>query len=145
YYLDLNRNGRYDTNGWWPVVFENTNNPGTYVYYDTNGLSYPYPGPPPINAISNYFVGDPEWRGILTRPDEFHGPNNRFSSRYTFLVIPAGNTLDINYIHNHAKLNTNSLQQLPAIVDGFVRNEGVGSWEINLAGFLVDLNTNLWL
>ena len=27
--------------------------------------------------------------------------------------------------------------------DGFFRNQGVGSWEINLAAFLADLNTNL--
>ena len=26
----------------------------------------------------------------------------------------------------------------------FIRNEGVGSWEINLAAFLTDLNTNEW-
>src|SRR5205814_4305218 len=24
------------------------------------------------------------------------------------------------------------------------RNQGVGSWELNLAGFLTDLNTNIW-
>ena len=29
-------------------------------------------------------------------------------------------------------------------VDGFIRNQGVGSWEINLAAFLADLNTNYW-
>ena len=29
--------------------------------------------------------------------------------------------------------------------DGFLRNQGVGTWEINLAAFLTDLNTNLWL
>jgi hypothetical protein len=29
-------------------------------------------------------------------------------------------------------------------VDGFLRNEGVGTWEANLAAFLVDLNTNMW-
>ena len=28
--------------------------------------------------------------------------------------------------------------------DGFFRNQGVGSWEINLAAFLADLNTNEW-
>ena len=28
--------------------------------------------------------------------------------------------------------------------DGFLRNQGVGSWEINLAAFLTDLNTNEW-
>ena len=29
--------------------------------------------------------------------------------------------------------------------DGFLRNQGVGSWEINLAAFLADLNNNVWL
>ncbi len=28
--------------------------------------------------------------------------------------------------------------------DGYFRNQGVGSWEINLAAFLADLNTNQW-
>jgi hypothetical protein len=44
WYLDLNRNGRYDTNGYWPVIFEDPSVPGKYVYYDTNGTAYPYPG-----------------------------------------------------------------------------------------------------
>ena len=29
--------------------------------------------------------------------------------------------------------------------DAFFRNQGVGSWEINLAAFLADLNANVWL
>src|SRR5205814_7961486 len=28
--------------------------------------------------------------------------------------------------------------------DSFFRNMGVGTWEINLAAFLADLNTNFW-
>ena len=28
--------------------------------------------------------------------------------------------------------------------DRFIRNEGVAPWEINLAAFLADLNTNVW-
>ena len=47
----------------------------------------------------------------------------------------------MNYIHNQAKfpfLGTNSPYE------GFFRNEGVGSWEINLAAFLQTLNTNIW-
>ena len=53
------------------------------------------------------------------------------------LIIPVGNTLDINYIHNRAK-------RLTTTGDGFLRNQGVGTWEDNLAGFLADLNTNIW-
>jgi hypothetical protein len=30
------------------------------------------------------------------------------------------------------------------LLDGYFRNQGVGSWEINLAAFLADLNTNEW-
>ncbi len=29
-------------------------------------------------------------------------------------------------------------------MEGFLRNQGAGTYEVNLAGFLVDLNTNLW-
>jgi hypothetical protein len=49
------------------------------------------------------------------------------------MIIPAGNTLDINYIHNHARRPP--MAQSTPNFDGFMRNEGVGSWEINLAAF----------
>ena len=35
-------------------------------------------------------------------------------------------------------------QDYPLRVMDFFRNQGVGSWEINLAAFLADLNTNKW-
>ena len=54
-------------------------------------------------------------------------------------MLPAGKTLDINYIHNAAKQ-----KDLTPGADNFFRNQGVGSWEINLAAFLADLNTNFW-
>jgi len=119
YYLDLNRNGRYDTNGW-----------VTNLDNNLNGL-----------LTAGIQVGDPEWIGVLQRPDQPYGPNNPFVARYAFIAIPVGNALDLNAIYNYAKrLNANMLP----LNDSFYRNEGVGSWEINLAAFLADLNTNEW-
>jgi hypothetical protein len=121
FYLDLNRNGRFED------TFSNAPNvevdPITSVV-TTNGTI-------PV-------VGDPQWIGVLARPDMPHGPNNYFVARYAFFAAPVGNTLDLNYIHNQA-FNPNL-----GANDGFFRNQGVGSWEINLAAFLTDLNTNEW-
>jgi hypothetical protein len=119
YYLDLNRNGRFeDTRADLPVV----DNTGT------------------INGTLPE-TGDPQWVGILERPDAPHGPNNKFIARYAFVAVPIGNALDLNYIHNDA---TRPDARMDAGHDGFLRNQGVGSWEINLAAFLTDLNTNQW-
>ena len=102
-------------------------------------------------GTANVQVGDPEWVGMLEHPDAPHGPNNRFVSRYAFIAVPVGNTLDLNAIHNQVldepstPLGGTSLVNPGANThDGFFRNEGVGSWEINLAAFLADLNTNQW-
>jgi hypothetical protein len=126
YYLDLNRNGRYDTNGW-------------VTNLDNNGFGL---------GTSSFQVGDPEWIGILQRPDAPYGPNNPFVARYAFIALPVGNTLDLNAIHNQVFLGPNSGDPLvvnpPPGTDNFFRNQGVGSWEINLAAFLTDLNTNEW-
>jgi hypothetical protein len=121
YYLDLNRNGFYDTNGFIPEI-------------GVNGL-------PVVNGgVTNYgfYIGDPEWIGVLERPEMPHSGNNKFIARYAYIAIPAGKTLDVNYIHNQAvtrSLNGN---------DGYLRNQGVGAWEINLAAFWADLNPNYW-
>ncbi|MFZ0827033.1 MAG: hypothetical protein WAO02_06395 [Verrucomicrobiia bacterium] len=120
YYLDLNRNGRYDTNG----VVTNVDN-------NLNGL-----------GTANFQVGDPEWIGVLERPDAPYGPNNKFIARYAFIAVPVGNTLDLNAIHNQAR--SRMVNPAASGNDGFLRNQGVGSWEINLAAFLADLNTNEW-
>ena len=140
YYVDLNRNGRDDPNGNWPVVV--TDNLGNPAYVGTNvtGQFVTVSTNLPINRwlLTNSFVGDPEWIGVLERPEELHSADNRFIARYAYLVVPVGKTLDVNYIHNRAKR--------PAIPtnEGFLRNQGVGTWEINLAAFLADLNTNAW-
>jgi len=123
FYLDLNRNGRFETNGVLPVL-DGTGN----AILDASGL--------PIMA---HFTGDPEWFGVLSRPQLLHSRDNRFIGRYAYLILPIGRSLDLNFIHNQAK------DPDPASFDsGFLRSQGVGTWEINLAGFLADLNTNVW-
>ena len=57
-------------------------------------------------------------------------------------LVPISQTLDINFVHNYAKRLNPALAR--GIGDGFVRNQGVGTWEMNWAAFLVDLNTNFW-
>jgi hypothetical protein len=123
FYLDLNRNGIFDTNGY--VVEVDNNN----------------------NIVRTNFneVGDPEWIGVLDHPDQPHGPNNRFIARYAFVAVPIGNGLDLNAIHNQARSDrVSGVVNFPVASDTFMRNQGVGSWEINLAAFLADLNTNQW-
>jgi len=122
YYLDLNRNGQFDDSG---VVPNTTYTGGVYT---TNG------------TVSEF--GDPQWIGVLEHPDRPHAPDNRFIARYAFIAVPVGNTLDINAIYNDALAPDEFMR--PANKDGFLRNEGVGSWELNLAAFLADLNTNEW-
>jgi hypothetical protein len=125
FYLDLNRNGRFEANGWVAEL----DNSGV-VIKDGSG-----------NAITNIQVGDPEWIGVLERPDAPYGPNNKFIARFAFIALPIGNTLDLNYIYNYAKrLDANMSQNN----DSFYRNEGIGSWELNLAAFLADLNSDEW-
>ena len=94
--------------------------------------------------VSNFFVGDPEWIGGLERPEYDHSADNKFINRYAYIAIPAGSTLDLNSIHNHGKPNVMRPTATGVWPDGFLRNQGVLTSEINLAAFLVDLNTNLW-
>jgi hypothetical protein len=126
YYLDLNRNGKHDRSGWWPV----TNGLGQVVYQPSTNFLF----------LSNYVSGDPEWVGSLNRPDRTHSAENRFGGRHAYAAIPVGKTLDVNFIHNQA------LAVGSGTMDGtggdYFRNQGVGGWELNLAAFLYDLNTN---
>lgn len=126
YYLDLNRNGRFEPTGWL-VVTDSFNNPITI-----GGI-----------PVVNYFVGDPQWIGVLEFPDRPHGADNPFISRYAFIVLPASQSLDINYIHNYAKGPDPATMQVTR-GDGFLRDQGAGTYEINLAAFLADLNGNIW-
>jgi hypothetical protein len=138
FYLDLNRNGRFDTNGW--VGNFAPNSSGQVVF----------------DGTTNFQVGDPEWIGVLQRPDQPYGPNNPFVARFAFIAVPIGNALDLNAIHNQVldesvqPFGNNSTVSVnpsaaPGVSDAYMRNQGVGSWEINLAAFLADLNTNQWL
>jgi hypothetical protein len=113
YYLDLNRNGTNEPNGLQPVY----GNDGTYLGY------------------SNVFVGDPEWIGVLEKPNLPHSASNRFVGRYAFMALPMGKSLDLNFMYNQVKM-------IRPQWDGYMRNQGVGSWELNLAAFLTDLNPN---
>jgi hypothetical protein len=111
-YLDLNRNGRFDPTG----IIEEM-------------------GPNGVKTGENVFVvGDPQWIGVLARPNEPHSSSNRFVGRYAYVILPAGRTLDINFIHNRGKQNNQPNQ--------YLRSQGHGTWEINLAAFLADLNVN---
>lgn len=130
FYLDLNRNARFETNGVLPEI----NPKGTF--YNTN-LDFV---PQPRGALSNTFVGDPEWIGVMQHPDQPHSPSNRFIGRYAWLVQPMGKSLDFNAIHNNAARHS----VFNANMAAFYRDQGVGSWELNLAAFFRDLNTNLW-
>ena len=105
---------------------------------------------------TSFQVGDPEWIGVLEHPDLPYGPNNHFIARYAFIALPAGNSLDLNAIHNQAHRPQIPTSTLPGDStvnppandvnnpDSYTRNESVGSWELNLAAFLADLNTNQW-
>ena len=136
FYLDLNRNRFYDPNGLQPVISSDPANP--YININSGGTM---PSPTTGLTLSNLFVGDPDWIGSLERPEITHSADNKFVNRYAYIAIPAGNTLDLNTIHNYASaLNPTDLRD----GDGFLRNQGVLTSEINLAAFLADLNTNLW-
>ncbi|HWY29394.1 MAG TPA: hypothetical protein VNX46_01485, partial [Candidatus Acidoferrum sp.] len=131
FYLDLNRNGQFDDTG----------NNLPYILED--GTTNVIGGTQEFDITQ---TGDPQWVGILARPDVTHSPNNLFLSRYSFIAVPIGNGLDINAIHNqpfpqNQPLNSD-FQTYGS--SAYFRNEGVGSWEINLAAFLADLNTNQW-
>ena len=117
YFLDINRNGRFETNGIVPVW--------------TNG----------VVVGTNSMVGDPEWIGVLERPEWRHSASNQFLGRFAYLILPAGKSLDANFIHNSAKSRGFSP---PTIPEGFMRNQGVGSWEMNLAAFLEALMPRMY-
>jgi hypothetical protein len=119
FFLDLNRNGQFEPSG----LVRVTNEFGKEVL-DQNGL-----------PLYQRVVGDPEWVGVLADPTRPHAQDNPFVGRWAYLMVPVGRTLDLNYIHNDSKQMGSG---------GFYRNQGFGSWEINLGAFLTDLNTNYW-
>lgn len=101
-------------------------NQGRYYYdFNRNGMFEP---------TDRFQAGDPHWLGVLENPGQPHGPNNRFLYRYTYLMAPAGKTLDLNLIHNQAKLRPG------ANSEGYYRNLSLGPQEINTAALLAELN-----
>ena len=129
FYLDFNRNGLFETNGLLPEL----DRTGAVIKETTGGKS---------RTVLVPLVGDPEWIGVLEHPDQPHSETNRFIGRYAFIALPSGKTLDLNYIHNQA--NTASDAMTTTTPRTYARNQGVGSWELNLAGFFRGLNTNIW-
>jgi hypothetical protein len=125
YYLDLNRNGNFDATG---LQFL-TNNLGKQIQTGTN-------------FATGFLTGDPQWIGVLQYQDRPHSADNPFLSRYCYAVVPLSQTLDVNYIHNQAARPDKPTID-PTGAD-YRRNQGVGTWEINLASFLYDLNTNIY-
>jgi hypothetical protein len=129
FWVDVNRNGRFETNGYQPLLNESGN------WVPVNGSS----GPP---FITNFVNGEPEWIGVLKYPEYVHSPTNPFIGRYAYMVLPIGKTLDLNYIHNYAKYVYNNLSM--SNQDAFIRDQGVGSWELNLAAFLYNLDPYMY-
>jgi hypothetical protein len=117
FYLDLNRNRHFEETGYVEDTLDNFQR---------------------VPAVINWRVGDPQWIGVLQDPRRPHASDNRFIYRYAYLVQPIGRSLDVNWVHNQA------IGGRAAGVDAYFRNQGVGGWEVNLAAFLTDVNTNEW-
>ncbi len=120
-----------------------TNNAGQqdfrfWLDLNRNGLY----DPTGIDTNGNFNFGDPEWIGILDRPDQPHSSSNLFVGRYCFIALPIGDSLDMNYSHNQSLNVSNGTSISGAANDGFLRNQGVGSWEINLGAFFHYLDSN---
>lgn len=113
FYLDFNRNGLFD-------MTRVTNNGGTGV-------------------VQTLQWGDPQWVGVLQNPNMPHSASNRFVGRFAYIGVPVGKTLDVNYIHNNSRRNTQDLSNY-----AYQRAQGVGSWELNLAAFFRELNPLQW-
>jgi len=120
YFLDLNRNGLFETNGW------------VEMFSRGQLLRDPFTQLP----RTNFLWGDPEWVGILERPDLPHSGSNRFVARYAYVVMPAGRSLNLNYIHNQSKQLRLQNQLTRGAAPFYNRNQGVGAHELNLAAFL---------
>jgi hypothetical protein len=122
FWVDINRNGRFETNGYIPTIINERGEVGS----------------------NQVWAGEPEFIGVLRNPIYPHSATNPFVGRYAYLVLPIGKECDINYIHNFAKanyidgagVNNGTLTNGYNVNDGFARDQGVGSWELNLAGLL---------
>ncbi|HTI72533.1 MAG TPA: hypothetical protein VMF06_21335 [Candidatus Limnocylindria bacterium] len=120
FYLDLNQNRQFETNG-------------LYFPSDSSGLA--------VGTLPQWIYGDPEWIGILEHPDKPHSGTNHFIGRVAYVAIPASRTLNINYAGNLVAPAGRGGQGASG---AFRRNQGIGTWEFNLGAFFRDLNTNLF-
>jgi hypothetical protein len=135
FYIDLNHNGRFETNGLLP-------------YIQDNGVPLVIGN---VN-VSNFYNGEPEWIGVLQYPNLPHSATNHYIGRYAFVVLPIGKMLDYNFIHNYSKYLLGGFPTVmpPAAsgtgntLDGFARDQGVGPWELNLAGLLWGVDSNCY-
>ncbi len=126
-----------------PVYIQSSSSPSNsldfryYLDFNRNGAFEPS-GLLTISNQQTKLIGDPQWIGVLEHPNQPHSATNKFIGRFAYLILPTGKSLDLNAIHNQIKK--------PGATDGdyFVRNQGVGPWEINLAAFLADLNYRWW-
>jgi hypothetical protein len=118
-----------------PRVINPTNrfahNIDVFLDLNRNGL-FDDPG------TTNRPFGDPIWSGILDRPWFPHSKTNRFVARMAYLVLPVGKSLDLNTIHHDTARSAFN----PTY--GYMRNQGFGPWELNLAAFLHEFNPTLW-
>ncbi|MBG89040.1 MAG: hypothetical protein CMO80_19355 [Verrucomicrobiales bacterium] len=137
FYYDFNQNGFFEPT--FSVGYAMPTGGHTFYAEALPGFSYN----PTNSSVTGHFVGDPQWIGILQDPTRPHSRENRFVGRYCYLIAPIGKSLDLNYIHNQAKENTNSytLGGSPSR-DAYLRGMGVGSWDLNLGAFISQLNTN---
>ncbi len=127
FWLDINRNGMFEPSG-------------DLAEVDAFGA---------LTFATNNYVGDPEWKGVLqySFPTNYgeewprHSRTNKFVGRYAWVVVPYGKSLSLNNIHNYAKRLDPAMAPFS---DSFRRNQGFGSYELNLAAFLATLNTNIW-
>ncbi|HTD66765.1 MAG TPA: hypothetical protein VK846_09590 [Candidatus Limnocylindria bacterium] len=131
YSNELNANGMlWPTNdNQIPRVLNSSNTVGVYLDLNRN-RQFDDPADP-----EEVPYGDPIWVGVLDKPWLRHGPNNRFIARYAYMVLPVGKALDLNTIHHDTSPNAGY---------GFMRNQGVGPWELNLAALLHELDPSLW-
>lgn len=85
----------------------------------------------PTNGLT---ARDPHWIGMLEHPGVTHHATNRAVGRYTYYIVPAGKTLDLNLLHNQAK------RRAGVTSEGFYKNLGLGAHEMNTAALLAELN-----
>ncbi len=125
-----------------PLASE-TNQGRYYLDFNRNGM---------FDYTDRFQTGDPHWLGMQENSDQLHGPNNRFTARYTYLVVPAGQTYDVNFIHNAAKRRgsvavSGAAPFEPAgtlmngaytTYEGYYRNLGIAPSEFNLAAMLTE-------